>query len=462
MEIKREDIEKYYITENHNKSECLDYFGLSNKKFSNLLKEFNIQKSRSLIMKNAKRRTHESYVLAGKKSADAQKAKWQQMSNDDKSIWAEQCKQIQLNLPDDVKQNKIQKFKQTYNSFTNIKKDKINKQRSESCKKYWNSLNPSSYQNKIEQQLLKTKQVCLEKYGVEFTCMRQEARLHGNNSTPNKEFKQLLINNNLYINDSESSEFSLENKSYDFKVGKNLIEINPTYTHSISINPFNRNPISKDYHFNKSKIAKDNGFRCIHIWDWDDKNKIIQLLKSRDLIYARKCVIKEVSKHDAIIYLNKYHLQGYANDSIRIGLYFNNQLVSIMTFGKPRYNNNYEYELIRYCSNYSIVGGVEKLFKYFLVNYSPNSIISYCDMSKFTGDTYLKLGFKFKSCSISRHWYNIKTKQHITDNLLRQRGFDQLFNTSYGKGTSNEQLMLDNGFVEIYDAGQAVYEYIKD
>ena len=29
MEIKREDIEKYYITENHNKSECLDYFGLS-------------------------------------------------------------------------------------------------------------------------------------------------------------------------------------------------------------------------------------------------------------------------------------------------------------------------------------------------------------------------------------------------------------------------------------------------
>ena len=64
--------------------------------------------------------------------------------------------------------------------------------------------------------------------------------------------------------------------------------------------------------------------------------------------------------------------------------------------------------------------------------------------------------------SIGKHWYNMSTKMHITDNLLRQRGFDQLFNTSYGKGTSNEQLMLDNGFVEIYDAGQAVYEYIKD
>ena len=46
---------------------------------------------------------------------------------------------------------------------------------------------------------------------------------------------------------------------------------------------------------------------------------------------------------------------------------------------------------------------------------------------------------------------------HITDGLLRQRGFDQLFGTHYGKGTSNEQLMLDNGFVEIYDCGQQAY-----
>ena len=51
---------------------------------------------------------------------------------------------------------------------------------------------------------------------------------------------------------------------------------------------------------------------------------------------------------------------------------------------------------------------------------------------------------------------------HITDNLLRQRGFDQLFGTSYGKGTSNRELMLEHGFVEIYDAGQSVYEWYKE
>lgn len=53
----------------------------------------------------------------------------------------------------------------------------------------------------------------------------------------------------------------------------------------------------------------------------------------------------------------------------------------------------------------------------------------------------------------------MKSKKHITDNLLRQQGFDRLFGTSYGKGTSNEQLMLDAGFLEIYDCGQKKWRY---
>lgn len=94
---------------------------------------------------------------------------------------------------------------------------------------------------------------------------------------------------------------------------------------------------------------------------------------------------------------------------------------------------------------------------YFVKNYNPKSVISYCDLSKFTGLTYVRFGFEKQSESISKHWYNIRTKQHITDNLLRQQGFDRLFDTQYGKGTDNEFLMLKNGFVEVYDAGQATY-----
>lgn len=77
-----------------------------------------------------------------------------------------------------------------------------------------------------------------------------------------------------------------------------------------------------------------------------------------------------------------------------------------------------------------------------------------------SGTTYEKLGFTFNDVSIEKHWFNMKTGKHITDNLLRQRGFDQLLGSTYGcygKGTSNEQLMRQHDFVEIYDAGQATY-----
>ena len=163
---------------------------------------------------------------------------------------------------------------------------------------------------------------------------------------------------------------------------------------------------------------------------------------------------------EAKLFLNKYHIQGYAKDDIRLGLYHNGELVSIMTFGKPRYNKNFEYELVRYCSSINITGGSSKLFKHFLNKYNPKSICSYCDLSKFKGETYSLLGFKLRSISSPAvHWYD--GHRHITDNLLRQWGFDNLFNTSYGKGTSNRDLMLSHGFVEIYDCGQATYEYYE-
>lgn len=298
-----------------------------------------------------------------------------------------------------------------------------------------------------------------KKYGVDFTCQLSQCRISGSsNSGPNKEFEILLNQANLEY----EREFNLEHRSFDFKLENTLIEINPTSTHNATYTPFKRKELlDKKYHFNKTKLAHDNNFKCINIWDWDDKQKIVNSLQSKELIYARKCIVKEISIEEASQFINKYHFQNYCKDTIRLGLYFNSNLVSVMTFGAPRYNKNYEYELLRYCSNSKVVGGPEKLFKFFIKAYKPKSIVSYCDLSKFTGSMYTNLGFNQKRVSIGKHWFNPKTKQHITDNLLRQRGFDQLFDTSYGKNTSNEELMKQSGFVEIYDCGQVTYIWEK-
>lgn len=299
----------------------------------------------------------------------------------------------------------------------------------------------------------------LDRYGVPCYLMLTKKWKEANDSKPNRDFADLLDSNNI----NYEREFRCGKYSYDFKIGNNLVEINPTATHNTHFNPYGKNRVDDMYHFNKSNVAKDSGYHVIHVFDWDDKSKIINLLKRRDTVYARDCEVRFVDALECNQYLITYHLQGKCNNqTIRLGLYYNNQLVSLMTFGTARYNKKYEYELLRYCASHNVVGGAEKLFKYFVNNYKPNSIVSYCDTSKFRGKVYDTLGFKLDTInSSSCHWYSVKEDRHITDNLLRMQGYDRLFKENHGKGTSNEELILARGYLPVYDCGQSTYIWEK-
>ena len=299
-----------------------------------------------------------------------------------------------------------------------------------------------------------------ERYGVDYTCLIYSGKLKGNDSRYNRSFAELLDINNI----TYEREFLLQKYSYDFKVGNTLIEIDPTATHNTYFSPYGDNRIDVNYHRDKTKLAKDNGYSVIHIFEWDDINKVMQLLKNRVTIYARKCEVRMVSEVDTGNYLDTYHLQGTCRgQKIRLGLYYNNQLVSLMTFGKSRFNKNCEYELLRYCASHNVVGGAEKLFKYFIDNYKPSSIVSYCDTSKFSGKVYDTLSFEFiKTNKPRKHWYSMKERRHITDGLLLSQGYDRLFKESHGKGTSNEELILARGYLPVYDCGQSTYIWRND
>ena len=324
-------------------------------------------------------------------------------------------------------------------------------------------LGRSKSQNRANYQRTKT---CQEKYGVDYPCLLNQCRTANTNiiSNPNKLFYEFLKN---YSIDSEF-EFTIKDKAYDLHIKNTniLIEINPTYTHTIMGNHYNGWQYNDYYinsQLNKTITAEENNYYCIHIWDWDNWKNIVNMLLPKQKLYARKLQLKEINKQQANAFLNKYHIQNKCNGNIvNLGLYFNSELVQVMTFGKPRYNKNYQYELLRLCSHksYMIVGGAERLFKCFVEKYNPKSVLSYCDVSKFTGKVYERLGFNLKQQTRPQKVWS-KNKQKITDNLLRMRGYDQLFNTNYGKGTDNEELMLENGWLPIYDCGQKVFEYIK-
>ena len=360
-----------------------------------------------------------------------------------------------LETQEKAKKTNLEKYGTEYGSQT----PEVKKRRRETSMKRFGVPYPFMAEE-IKKQI---KESVLEKYGVEYFCQHEKC-INTNPhriSVVNKKFHKLLEANKI----ESKLEYIIEDYGYDLKVGDTLIEIDPYFTHNSTVGPCfggkESEPKSFDYHLEKTNFAKEHGFNCIHIFDWDDKDKIVALFKDRKAVYARKCEVKEISKKEVDEFLNMYHLQGATKQlQYAYGLYNEGKLIEVMTFGKPRYNKNYEYELLRLCTvtGLIVIGGANKLLNYFEEKIKPKSIISYCDLSKFNGNVYEKLGFKLKEqTEPAKHWYNFKTKRHITDNLLRQRGFDQLHKANFGKGTSNEKLMLEHGYVEIYDCGQLVF-----
>ena len=310
---------------------------------------------------------------------------------------------------------------------------------------------------------LKISNTVHDRYGVDWACQRKEIRgKYGSRSKTNNIFAKLLSQYNINF----EQEYVIGSYIYDFKIGNVLVEINPSTTHNVTWSPYGQSKINKSYHILKTLNAESNGYRLIHVWDWDDKDLIIrQLLPKSTTIYARECYIKEASKRDCDDFLRYNHLQGTCKgQTIRLGLYDkNSNLVQIMTFGKSRYNKNFEFELLRLCTStgYTVLGGTEKIFKFFVKKYNPKSIVSYCDRSKFTGNVYKKLGFELHKSEPVKHWYNIKTKKHVTSTFLVKNGVDRILGTSYGKGSSNSDIMRSLGFVEINDCGQDRWELLN-
>lgn len=245
------------------------------------------------------------------------------------------------------------------------------------------------------------------------------------------------------------------------------IEVNGVYWHSSLFK-------SKDYHKNKTFQCVKNGIRLIHIYEYellgDNKEKILNYLddilgdKEKDIIYARNTEVRFIDTKEAKEFLNKYHLQSYASSSIQIGLFYNNEIVGCMTFGSPRFNSEYQYELVRLCfkHNVNVVGGAEKMFKYFKQEMKPESIISYCDIGKFLGKVYYKLGFKLDGFSSPSYvWVNLrnmtvmKRYQTSKSRIIKQWGL-----IGYDDKTEDE-IMTDFGFLKIHDSGNARFVWKK-
>ena len=220
---------------------------------------------------------------------------------------------------------------------------------------------------------------------------------------------ELIINNRSII-----SPYELDIYLPELKLA---FEFNGLYWHN-EINKPN------DYHKIKTDLCLEKEIQLIHIYedDWNIKQDIIKsmvlnkLHKIKNNISIEKTIIKEVDDRTNENFLNENHIQGYINSSIKIGLFYNDELVSLMTFKKLKNN---KYELLRFCNklNINIIGTESKLFKHFLNNYNPIEIIFYIDRSYNTKNLYEELGFKLNYITEPTYFYIINNMRKCQSNF---------------------------------------------
>jgi endogenous inhibitor of DNA gyrase (YacG/DUF329 family)/very-short-patch-repair endonuclease/predicted RNA-binding Zn-ribbon protein involved in translation (DUF1610 family) len=248
----------------------------------------------------------------------------------------------------------------------------------------------------------------------------------------------------------------------DYKLG---IEINGLYWHSELFK-------EKNYHLNKTNECEKQGIQLLHIFEDEINNKlkiVMSIIKNKigiinNKIFARKCQIKEIDNNISKEFLINNHVQGNVNSKIKIGLFYNDELVSVMTFGKKRISMGNkisiedEYEMLRFCNklNTSVIGGASKLLSYFIKKYNSKSILTFADRRYSQGNLYKQLGFKFIGNTQPNYFYVILsniTREHrfkYRKNILVQQGFDL--------NKTEHQIMLERKIPKIYDCGHMKYE----
>ena len=219
----------------------------------------------------------------------------------------------------------------------------------------------------------------------------------------------------------------------------------------------------------KTNLASDIGYRLIHIFEdeWNNKRDIVKSRISSILgvpnrkIFARKCDVRKIEPDVSRKFVNENHLQGNVNASYRYGLFYKEELVAVMTFGKLRISLGQKsddgvFELLRFCTKcgVQVVGGAGKLLKSFVKEILPHKIVSYADKRWSTGKLYESLGFTYIGDSAPNYFYIIGKKR---ENRFKFRK-DRLVAEGFDPTKSEHEIMLERKIYRIYDCGAMKFE----
>ena len=296
----------------------------------------------------------------------------------------------------------------------------------------------------------KLENTCNERYGHPYYVLTEKYRSHKyfKVSKINQSFAEKLKN----IGVEYVPEYSIGRKSYDFLIPTRnlLIEINPTYTHMSYKSHWCPKGQPKTYHLDRTNLANMNSLNCLHIWDWNNQDMMIQKFLPQKIINACELKIYKLNIETCNQFLQENdYLPIPRGQILCLGLVKDDKIYQVMTFCKSKYQKQYIYQISRICTllNYEVIGGFDLLSSEASRMFEITSCIAYADISKYWQDeVYQKIGMKLQ-------------KQN-PPNLIWSKG--SLYKWDYLiKGTKEERYekMIESGWMPIYDCGTNVYVF---
>lgn len=235
------------------------------------------------------------------------------------------------------------------------------------------------------------------------------------------------------------------------------IELNGVYWHT------ELKGKDKHYHLKKTQLTAKAGYQLMHIFDdeWLEKNALIKSMITHKLnlatsikAHARKCKVAVISKLEAENFLIANHLQGSCVDAFRLGAYYNERLIGVMTFGKARFEKQKRTELLRFAvkQGYHVPGLASKLLTAYKAEFNEE-LIAYADLRHSNGGVYAKLGFRELSRSAPAYWYVAvgDKKRYHRSYFMKHKLANKLL--MFDETLSESENMKLNAYTRIYDCG---------
>lgn len=278
----------------------------------------------------------------------------------------------------------------------------------------------------------------------------------------NKSYKELEVYNfvnSLGVNAKFSDRTILNGKEIDILIESHKlgIEFDGLYFHSVFAGGKD-----KMYHLDKTLLSEEKGYQLLHIFEheWDDEIKQAiwkSIIKSKlglidNKIYARKCTIKNIDSKLARKFFDKNHLSGFIGAENHVGLFYQDELVSALSYGKSRFDQN-ETELYRFASvlDTTVVGALGKMLS---VIPNKENLISFADRRISGIDSVYSKFFKNRK-STSPSWQGFKRGTTLTQHRLSftKTKVMSLLNDKYDNNLTVLDNLFNSGYDIIYDCG---------